>query len=156
MKTKMTKASKLLSLVLCAVLIATVALFTVGCSDNQTDTPTDLSSVADASMAEEKPLVKGEGQTVFAFEAVDKEGTVTSFEIHTDKETVGEALQEVGLISGEEGAYGLYVKTVNGVTLDYDTDGMYWGFYENGNYAANGVDKTAIDPAVTYSLKASK
>jgi len=59
---------------------------------------------------------------------VDKEGSETQFEIHTEKETVGEALVELGLIAGEESEYGLYVKTVNGITADYDKDGVYWRF----------------------------
>ena len=70
---------------------------------------------------------------------VDKEGTETSFEIHTDKKMVGEALQECGLLEGEDGPYGLYVKTVNGITADYDVDQTYWAFYINGEYAMTGV-----------------
>ena len=66
--------------------------------------------------------------TVFTFTVVDKEGSETQFEIHTEKETVGEALVELGLIAGEESEYGLYVKTVNGITADYDKDGVYWRF----------------------------
>ncbi len=49
--------------------------------------------------------------------------------------------------------FGLYVKTVNGITVDYDTDGKYWVFYENGKYAVKGVDSTEIIPNVTYSFK---
>lgn len=49
--------------------------------------------------------------------------------------TVGKALLDQGVIAGEDSSYGLYVKTVNGTTLDYDTDGMYWAFYINGEYA---------------------
>ena len=45
----------------------------------------------------------------------------------------------MGLIAGEDSDYGLYVKTVNGVTVDYDTDGKYWAFYVDGEYAATDV-----------------
>ncbi len=147
MKTKMTVGKTTLSLILCAVLIATMALM-IGCSDKNFETPTTLpESNADVSS------VQG---TTFTFEAYDKEGKATSFTVTTNKATVGEALQEKEIIAGEEGPYGLYVKTVNGISLDYETDGMYWAFYENGNYAVNGVDKTPIDPAVTYSFKPAK
>lgn len=97
--------------------------------------------------------VLGEGKTKFILTVVDKEGTETQFEIHTDKETVGEALTELGLIAGEEGEYGLYVKTVNGITADYDKDGVYWAFYINGEYAQTGIDATAITEGDNYSLK---
>ena len=61
-----------------------------------------------------------------------------------------------GLIAGEDGAYGLYVKTVNGVTLDYDADGMYWAFYVNGEYASSGVDATEAVSGAEYMFKAEK
>ena len=100
--------------------------------------------------------VVGEGNTVFPFIVVDKEGNETEFEVHTDKETVGEALEELELIAGDEGEYGLYVKTVNGITADYDADGVYWAFYVNGEYAATGVDNTPIAEGESYSFKAEK
>lgn len=97
--------------------------------------------------------VLGEGSREFAFTVIDQEGNETAFEIHTDKETVGEALTEVGLIAGEESEYGLYVKTVNGVTADYDTDGKYWAFYINDEYAQTGVDATEIKEGEAYSFR---
>ncbi len=92
----------------------------------------------------------------FPFTVVDAEGNETAFEIETDKEIVGEALLEQGLIAGEDGQYGLYVKTVNGITADYDTDGTYWAFYINGQYATSGVDTTVITEGETYSFKVEK
>ncbi len=88
------------------------------------------------------------------FTATDTDGNETHFEIHTDRETVGEALTELDLISGDEGDYGLYVKTVNGITVDYDTDGKYWAFYVDGEYATAGVDATPVTPGASYSFKA--
>ena len=84
---------------------------------------------------------------------IDPEGKETAFEIHTDQKTVGAALLEVNLIAGDESAYGLYVKTVNGVTVDYDKDGKYWAFYVNGQYAATGVDSTDITDGAEYTFK---
>ena len=80
----------------------------------------------------------------------------TNFEVHTDKTTVGEALLDVDLIAGDESEYGLYVKTVNGITADYDVDQTYWAFYVNGEYASTGVDATAIEAGATYSFKVEK
>ena len=67
---------------------------------------------------------------------------------------VGEALLDLGIVAGDTTEYGLYVKTVNGVTLDYDADGAYWAFYINGEYASTGVDSTNIEAGATYTLKA--
>ncbi len=89
----------------------------------------------------------------FTLEVTDLDGKVTKREISTDKQTVGEALLEQGLISGDVGDYGLYVKTVDGLTLDYETDGKYWAFYVDGEYAMAGVDSTDITDGSTYAFK---
>ena len=78
------------------------------------------------------------------------------FKIKTEEKTVGAALLGVGLIEGENSEYGLYVKKVNGITADYDTDGTYWAFYINGQYATSGVDKTDIEPGASYEFKIEK
>ena len=97
----------------------------------------------------------GEGAKTVTVEFEMQEKTIT-FSLKTDKSTVGEALLDCGLIEGEEGAYGLYIKKVNGVTADYDIDQSYWAFYENGAYAMAGVDMTEIDESVTYKLAYTK
>ena len=79
-----------------------------------------------------------------------------SFTLQTDKETVGEALLEHGLIDGENGAYGLYVKIVNGITADFDVDQSYWAFYINGETAMTGVDMTTIEEGAVYKLAYTK
>ena len=43
-----------------------------------------------------------------------------------------------------------------GITADYDVDQTYWAFYVNGEYAMTGVDSTAIEEGVAYSLKIEK
>ena len=94
----------------------------------------------------------GEGaKTAIVEVKVDDE--VVTFTVHTDKDTVGDALIEHELISGEDGAYGLYIKTVNGITADYDVDQSYWAFYIDGEYAMTGVDGTEIDESARYTLE---
>lgn len=140
---KKTGLLKSLSLSVCIVLIAVTALFTTGCNDGKT---TSVPSETQAS-----------SQTVeFTFKVTDADGKETDFTISTDKKTVGEALLEENLIAGDDSEYGLYVKTVNGVTLDYDKDGMYWAFYVNGEYAQTGVDSTEVAAGAEYAFKAEK
>ena len=142
---------KWLSVIGCMVLIAAMALNMIGCgSKEEPQTP----DAPQQSAAEVKVL--GEGATVFQFSVVDLDGNETKFEIHTDETTVGAALMKVGLIVGEEGPYGLYVKVVNGITAIYEEDGSYWAFYENGEYGLTGVDLTDIDPSVAYSFVQTK
>ena len=144
-----TSMNQWLSLILCVALIAAIALTAVGCEQEPAETPATEDGTAVAT-------VKGEGATVFYFNVVDKDGSKTAFEIHTDKTLVGDALMELGLLEGEEGPYGLYVKKVNGITADYDTDGTYWAFYVNGEYGMTGVDLTEIEAGATYEFRVSK
>ena len=97
----------------------------------------------------------GEGAKTVKVEVKVEEQMVT-FTINTDKKTVGEALVENDLIAGDEGAFGLYVKKVNGITADYDIDQSYWAFYINGEMAMTGVDMTDIDENATYRLEYTK
>ncbi len=151
MKIKNT-TKKLISMLVCVVLIVAMALSITGCSTTNTDQPASQPQQSQISDV----IAKGEGQTVFSFTVVDKDGNETAFEIHTDKTVVGQALLDCQLIQGEEGPYGIYVKTVNGITADYDFDGTYWAFYINGEYAMTSVDSTDINTADTYTFKVEK
>ncbi len=169
----MNKTSKqtrrLLSFILCCVLIAALALSFIGCNDNgekespeaPTSTVTDNGTAEADSTSENGSeasdvTVMGSGATVFYFNVVDGDGNTTKFEIHTDETVVGEALLSLGLIEGEDGPYGLYVKKVNGITADYETNGTYWAFYVGDEYGMTGVDLTEIVPGTTYAFKVSK
>lgn len=157
---KMTKLKQKLSFILWVVLIAAMALFTTGCNDKTVDQKTEGQEESlqktDETPDSDESRVVGEGDTTFMFTVADEEGNEESFEVHTDKTTVGDALQECGLISGEEGEYGLYVKEVGGITADYDKDGTYWAFYINDEYASTGVDSTDITEGDTYTFRVEK
>ena len=136
--------NKFFASVLCMVLIVAMALSMTACTNNTPDS-------SDAGQEQ--------GQSVeqsFTFEVVDKDGNVTTFDITTDKATVGEALLEEGLIKGEDGQYGLYVTEVNGIVADYNVDQTYWAFYVDGTYASSGVDTTDVVDGSTYSFKVEK
>lgn len=142
---KNNRIQKLLALVLVFVLTAAAAL--TGCSTAPAETT--------APPAETQPVtVLGEGSKTFDLTIVDKEGAEHKYRIQTDEEMVGFALIAHKLIEGEEGPYGMYIKSVLGQVLDYETDGMYWSFYVNGEYALTGVDQTPITEGDSYMLKA--
>ena len=136
---------KLLSMILALLLVLAVT----GCGGVGNDLPLEEKVVEDGATI-------GEGAITFAAQVEDLDGNVVSFTVKTDKTIVGEALQELGVLQGEEGPYGLYIKTVNGVTLDYDKDGAYWAFYVDGAYAVAGVDETEIVETSRYLIKAEK
>ncbi len=131
---KKTVFKKILSAVLCFVLIAAMALTFASCKDNGGQN----------------------GEKTFTFTVVDLNGNEKSEEITTNKKYVGEALIDKGIIEGETADYGIYVKKVNGIVADYDKDGTYWAFYINGEYAMTGVDKTKIKDGETYTFKIEK
>lgn len=167
MKKSMMK--KFSSLFLSMMLIVAMAFNMTACSDNNKETPNtgteaDGGNAVDGEAAENGSsqventttpgvIVLGEGETIFTFSVVDVDGKEKFYEIHTDKTMVGDALLELNLIAGDAGDFGLYVKTVDGITVDYDTDGKYWAFYINGQYAMTGVDVTPITEGEEYSFK---
>ena len=95
-------------------------------------------------------------EVTFTISIVDADGNETTQEITTNKATVGEALLEKGIVEGEDGDYGLYIKAVNGIVADYNTTGTYWAFYINGEYAMSGVDVTEIEEGAAYALRVEK
>ena len=97
----------------------------------------------------------GTGSKTIAVEVKVGDKSVT-FTIHTDKTTLGDALLEHGLIAGENGMYGLYVKTVNGMLADYDIDGSYWSFYKGGEMMMSGVDGESISGGEHYEIVYAK
>ncbi len=102
-----------------------------------------------------KDTTFGNGKTTVMVEVKVEDQSVT-FTIKTDKTTLGEALMEHDLIAGDQGQFGIYIKSVNGITADYDVDQSYWAFYINGEYAMTGVDTTQITEGDTYQLAYAK
>lgn len=120
----------------------------------KTEAPTEAQT--EAARPQTQPEELGEGDKLFYFDVTFSDGETSSYAIHTDAETVGEALVSLDLIEGQESEYGLYVTTIGDETLDYATDGMYWAFYENGEYAMTGVDATPVTDGAHYAFTATK
>ena len=102
-----------------------------------------------------RDMTFGDGDTTVQLEVKVEDQSVT-FTVNTDKKTLGDALIEHGLIEGEDGAYGLYVKKVNGIAADYDVDQSYWALYKNGEMSMTGVDTTEIADGEHYEFVYTK
>lgn len=139
-------------------LIILCAIFLLCACDGENISETTTAAIlpVNTTANAESVTALGEGANHFSFEVLDAEGSTLSYHIHTDKSTVGKALLQLGIIDGEPGDYGLYVKSVNGIVADYETNGAYWAFYINGNYAASGVDLTEINENDVYSFRYEK
>ena len=97
----------------------------------------------------------GEGSKTVEVEVKAGEQSVT-FTLKSDSAILGDALMEHGLIEGDDGQYGLYIKKVNGITADYDIDRSYWSFYKNGEYMMTSIDMTEFADGEHYELVYTK
>lgn len=149
----------LLSILLCMLLLVSM----VSCAEESkkteepahTVTATETETAQDPAEGEvpaeglweaatyRKDMTFGEGEKKVEVEVKAGDESIT-FTIHTDKEDLGSALLEHKLVEGEESAYGLYIKKVNGITADYDADQSYWSFCKGGEMQMVGVSETRI------------
>ncbi|MBO5938205.1 MAG: DUF4430 domain-containing protein [Clostridia bacterium] len=127
--------SKILSLLVMLALLAAMALTFTACAENEPET-TELPEVS------------------FTVEVTKADGTTKSFEVKTNKESLGDALLDEEMISGEDGPYGWYITTVDGEYHKYEEDGKYWAFYIDGEYAVTGVSQTEPTEGALYSFRA--
>ena len=98
----------------------------------------------------------GEGSKTVTVTVTAEEQMVT-FTIHTDAETLEAAMVENDLVDGDEGAYGLYIKYVNGIRADYNLDGgYYWGLTKDGKTTDYGASGALLADGDTYGFVRTK
>lgn len=85
------------------------------------------------------------------FQVVHKDGTTKDFTITTQAANLREALEAEGLIAGEESSYGLFVKTVDGETVD-DANKEWWCLTKGGQMWNYGVDDTEISDGDAFEF----
>lgn len=151
---------RVVGVALCMVLVAVTVLTMSACDllngDTTTTTTTTIATTTTTEPITDPttgPTLMGKGETIFYFKVVDDAENVTAYAVKTDELYVGEALFNLGLIDGEEGAYGLFVTKV------CDTEaasGTYWMFYVNGEMAPTGVDSTEIVEGALYEFRMEK
>ena len=155
--------TKILSLALALLMCLSLATALCGCNSDeakeatasQVETKAETADPLWESATYTEDVTLGEGATTIDVEvkANDKAITVT---INTDATNLEDALLGAQLVEGEDGAYGLYIKKVNGILADYDEDQSYWAMYKDGEYLTTGANETAITSGEHYELIRTK
>jgi len=126
------------------VLLAILTLFTLAaCAD--VDKTGDWET---ATYVRDTEFGKG-AKTVTVKVVAD--GQELTFTLHTDKENLEDALIEHNLIDGDIEAYGMYIKMVNGIVADYDTDKTYWAITQSGQ-ATSSAKSTLIADGDVFEI----
>ncbi len=156
-KTKRFIAMLLLGLMVCFVF--------VGCQQDPIEQP--LISASDATDTSEQSVISdgnstkntadnytelGEGALAITVDVIGPDASTDTFLVYTDADNLADALLGVALVEGDNGAYGLYIKTVNGIRADYDLDGAYWSLQSNGEMLMTGANDTSVTDGAKYEL----
>ncbi len=92
------------------------------------------------------------GAKTVTLTVVHGDETTRTVEMHTDAAYLGEALAEQeGLVDGEQGPYGMFIKTVDGETAS-DADRTWWCITKAGAEVATSADLTPITDGEQYEL----
>ena len=157
------------SLRIAALIAALLLLFTltVSCGSNAVETPETTAGGTSGDTTEATPPTSwdgathledktfGEGAKTVEVEVV-ADGYSVTFTVKTDEEFLGTALLALGLIDGEDGPYGLYIKSVNGMVADYSVDRTYWSISKSGDPLMTGIDSTPVENGAHYELTKTK
>jgi len=149
--------AKILSVLL---LVAILTLSIAACGNDATPTPqpqpdttqTEQTPQETPESVSDAPQEIGTGETMFVLSVTDDTGEELFWNVHTNQATVGAALLEVGLISGDESEWGLMVSHVNGLRADFMEDDAWWAFLVDGEMSMVGVDSTDVEAGVTYAF----
>ena len=82
---------------------------------------------------------------------VHADGSSKVFDIKTQAQTLGDALDEISLVSGEEGEFGIFIDTVDGETVDMAAE-EWWNITKGGEMMMTGVDDTMIADGDCYEI----
>lgn len=92
-----------------------------------------------------------EGEKTITVSVVDKDGASEEFTYQTDREFLGEVLQDEKLVEGETGEFGLFITSVNGITAD-ESNQEWWCITKTGEQVNTSADQTPIADGESYEL----
>ena len=152
------KKTNLLKTLIAALLCTALFFCLCGCggkiTDNGSSAPASSASVWDNALYS-KDTTLGEGDKTITVDVVIDNNKL-NFTLKTDGDTLGDALIDTKLVTGEQGEYGLFITHVNGVRADYNLDGAYWAINQNGQALMTGADSTNISGGESFELVYTK
>lgn len=92
----------------------------------------------------------GEGARTVTF-TVEAEEKIITITLKTDKENLGEAMFEHGLINDAS-----FFNVLNGIEASWEKDQAYWAFYEGDNMMPYGVNDQKIEGGESYRFVYTK
>ena len=93
-----------------------------------------------------------DGEKTITVTVVHGSGESKDFTYQTDEEYLGPVILGSGLVEGEMGQFGLYIKVVDGEQAIYEVDNAYWSLYVGEEMAMQGADLTPIVDGGVYKL----
>ena len=94
--------------------------------------------------------VVGEGARTVTF-TVEAEEKIITITLKTDKENLGEAMFEQGLINDAA-----FFNVLNGIEASWEKDQAYWAFYEGDEMKPYGVNDQNIEGGESYRFVYTK
>ena len=101
-----------------------------------------------ASYTEDVTVGDGAKTVTFTVETAEKTITIT---LKTDKNTLGDAMYELGLINDA-----VFFDVLNGIEASWAKDQAYWAFYEGETLMPHGVNDENIDGGESYRFVYTK
>lgn len=92
-----------------------------------------------------------QGEKSITVDVIHKDGSLKTFAYHTDREYLGEVLTDENLVSGESGAYGLFITSVDNETAD-ESKQEWWCITKNNEQLNTSADQTPIADGEKYEL----
>lgn len=110
-----------------------------------------IAALAGVYLATRPEAVEGKKNVTIVI--VYEDGTEKKLEYTTTCEHLSDLLLEKELVTGyasEE--YGFTIESVDGITLDWATDGAYWALYEGEEYAVTSAAGIVLTEGGVYKL----
>lgn len=93
------------------------------------------------------------GSKGYTVTVVHKDGTEKVFQYRTDAKNLADALLEEGLVSGDQGPYGLTIITVDDEDAVWEADSAYWAIWVGEEMAVTGASEIPVYDGSTYKLE---
>ncbi|MBR2927515.1 MAG: DUF4430 domain-containing protein [Clostridia bacterium] len=135
---------KTLSVLLALCCVCSLLVF-VSCDDSA-EAPSELWQ--NATYTEDVTLGTGDTTVTILIEAEGKSITVT---LKTNKEKLGDAMFEVGLVEDAS-----FFSTLNGMEAKWTPDQAWWAYYQGDTMMNYGVNDTVIENNAQYRFVYTK